>query len=255
MQYETRSRIRGAFRWVAGSALATGIIVATGIFYSGGLATNPAGWVMTVVMATMVGLMIALPPLDESWQTAPVRKAMKTEAVLWSHRNTPIHFPAVHMDSGRIMTGGNWEKAASQADYLRFAADNPVCHLGTVCHGLPRVQTVLMWRADSEGLYFALLSPQGICQDLKENPQVDVCFYNNPDNLAEAIQLRVSGNMNRIENTNLRHQAAEARVYWTEILGYPVEPYLEIFKLSLDEAHFWTMHRAMEKHTMEAMAL
>ena len=50
----------------AGSILTAGIIGAAGFFYPHSLAGNPLGWVMAVVMAVMVGVMVALPPLEEA---------------------------------------------------------------------------------------------------------------------------------------------------------------------------------------------
>lgn len=124
---------------------------------------------------------------------------------------------------------------------IEFARENPVCHLATVEGDQPRVRTVLLWFAEKSGFYFILLSPKSVSGQLKRNPKAEVCFYNHPNDLSGARQLRVSGRMELVADAALQARAVKERSFLSELAGRPVDPLLEIFRLTDCDAHFWCM--------------
>jgi uncharacterized pyridoxamine 5'-phosphate oxidase family protein len=58
-----------------------------------------------------------------------------------------------------------------------------VCSLATVDGDQPRVRTFLLWRANEDGFYFETFNPKDVYKQLKSNPKVEMCFYNNEPDL------------------------------------------------------------------------
>ena len=137
-------------------------------------------------------------------------------------------------------------------DCIQFANANPVCFIATEDGDQPRVRGVLMMSADESGFYYALLSFKQVSRQLKANPKMEVCYYNNPPNLGEAKQMRITGVAELIKDQARSHKVAQERAFLEPILGQPIEPVLEIWRISHGDAHFWTMadvgHEAQLEH-------
>jgi pyridoxamine 5'-phosphate oxidase len=126
-------------------------------------------------------------------------------------------------------------------DFIQFANANPVCYIATVEGDQPRVRGVLALPADESGFYYTLLSMKKVCAQLRANPRMEVCYYNNPSNLGEARQMRVSGVAELVQDKALIHKVAQERAFLEPVLGQPLEPVTEIWRISHGDAHFWTM--------------
>jgi pyridoxamine 5'-phosphate oxidase len=126
-------------------------------------------------------------------------------------------------------------------DCIQFANANPVCFIATVEGDQPRVRGVLMMSADESGFYYALLSMKKVSKQLKANPKMEVCYYNNPPSLGEARQMRVTGMAELVKDPALIKKTAQDRAFLEPILGQPLEPVMEIWRISHGDAHFWTM--------------
>jgi pyridoxamine 5'-phosphate oxidase len=137
-------------------------------------------------------------------------------------------------------------------DCIQFANANPVCYVATMDGDQPRVRAVLMMSADESGFYYELLSMKQVSRQLKTNPKTEVCYYNNPPSLGEARQMRITGVAELLNDPGLIKKAAEERSFLEPILGQPLEPVLEIWRISHGDAHFWTMadvgHEAQIEH-------
>jgi pyridoxamine 5'-phosphate oxidase len=126
-------------------------------------------------------------------------------------------------------------------DCIQFANANPVCYIATMDGDQPRVRAVMQMFADESGFYYALLSMKHVSRQLKTNPKVEVCYYNNPPNLGEARQMRLTGVAELVKDPALIKKEAQNRAFLEPIAGQPLEPILEIWRISHGEAHFWTM--------------
>ena len=136
-------------------------------------------------------------------------------------------------------------------DCIQFANANPVCYIATVDGDQPRVRGVLMMSADESGFYYALLSFKQVSRQLKANPKMEVCYYNNPPNLGEAKQMRVTGTAELVTDRALIHKVAQERAFLEPILGQPLEPVIEIWRISHGDAHFWTMMDVLKEPQLE----
>jgi len=62
-------------------------------------------------------------------------------------------------------------------DCLKFASDKPVSFVASMEGGQPRVRAFLMWFSDEGGFYYHTVMAKNVYKQLKNNPNVDVCFY------------------------------------------------------------------------------
>ncbi len=127
-------------------------------------------------------------------------------------------------------------------DCIQFANANPVCYIATVEGDQPRVRAVLAMPADENGFYYALLSFKNVCKQLECNPKMEVCYYNNPPELGQARQMRITGVAELVPDQAMIHRVAQERAAMLEpAMGQPLEPVLAIWRISHGDAHFWTV--------------
>ena len=136
-------------------------------------------------------------------------------------------------------------------EFIQFATENPVCFVATSEDNRPHVRPLLLFFADETGFYFETLSPKEFSKQLHNNPHVEVCFYNNPSELALAKSMRLRGVVEFISDPSLMRRAYEERKFLDDIVGKSVEPYLEIFKISNGDIHFWTMADVLKEQELD----
>jgi pyridoxamine 5'-phosphate oxidase len=134
---------------------------------------------------------------------------------------------------------------------ISFASENPVCYLATTEGDQPRVRGLIMDYADETGFYFATLSPKKLSKQLHTNPKVEVCFYNNASDLMQARMMRICGSVEFIDEPEALDRAISHREGLSEIVGEPVDSYVEIFKITAGDVHFWTIMDAMRERQLE----
>ena len=136
-------------------------------------------------------------------------------------------------------------------DCIKFANENPVCYLATMDGDQPRVRGLLMCFADENGFYFTVLSPKEVFKQLKANPKVEICYYNNPAELIDAKQMRVTGEIEWVDDKALHERICKERAFVGDIIGQPVEPLMELFRVHSGEAHFWTLMDNLKEPQLE----
>jgi pyridoxamine 5'-phosphate oxidase len=136
-------------------------------------------------------------------------------------------------------------------DCVSFANENPVCFIATMDGDQPRVRGFLMCFADENGFYFATMSPKEVTKQLKTNPKIEVCFYNNPTELQHAKQMRVTGKAEFVDDQALHRKICEERAFLGDIAGQPIDPIMEIFRIHSGQAHFWTMMDVLKEPELE----
>ena len=124
-------------------------------------------------------------------------------------------------------------------DCLAFAIAHPVCCLATEDGGQPRVRALLMWFADERGFYFATMSPRSLSLQLHANPKVEICFFGGARELRDARMMRVSGEVEFLDDEGLTRRATEERSALKAIIGEPLQPLTEVFRLRTGRASFW----------------
>ena len=136
-------------------------------------------------------------------------------------------------------------------DFISFATEHPICYLATEDGDQPRVRALLLWFADERGFYFMTMSPKGFSRQLHQNPKVEVCFYNGATELPDAVEMRVTGEVEFVDDAELTHKVAQERAALEGIIGRPLEPITEVFRIGAGEAHFWTLMDILKESQLE----
>ena len=126
-------------------------------------------------------------------------------------------------------------------DYTAFASEHPICYMATEDGDQPRVRPLLLWFADARGFYFMTMSPKRFSAQLHQNPKVEVCFYNGAAELPEAQMMRLTGAVEFVDDAELVRKVSAERAALEGIIGRPLEPITEVFRISSGEARFWTL--------------
>jgi uncharacterized pyridoxamine 5'-phosphate oxidase family protein len=127
-----------------------------------------------------------------------------------------------------------------------FATEHPVCSLATVDGDQPRVRTFLLWRANDDGFFFETFNPKDVYKQLKNNPKVEMCFYNNESDLEKAKTMRLTGEVEFLDDPDLKQQMLQDWPFLQE-----AEPVLELFRIPSGEAFFWTMDDVLNERQIE----
>lgn len=129
---------------------------------------------------------------------------------------------------------------------IDFATQHPVCSLATTDGDQPRVRTFMLWRANEDGFFFETFNPKDVYQQLQSNPKVEMCFYNNESDLEKAKTMRLSGEVEFLDNPDLKKQLLQDWPFLQE-----AEPVLELFRIRSGEAFFWTMNDVLKEKEIE----
>ncbi|NLX48985.1 MAG: pyridoxamine 5'-phosphate oxidase [Methanospirillum sp.] len=129
-----------------------------------------------------------------------------------------------------------------------FANANPVAFIATVDGDQPRVRAFAMWYADETGFYFHTGSTKDVCQQLRANPKVELCFFDPGDGQGAGRQLRVEGTVEFLEDPALAGRLYEERP-WVRAITAEGDTRLAIFRVAHGAAWFWTM--AVNLHERE----
>lgn len=137
-------------------------------------------------------------------------------------------------------------------DCIRFANENPLCHIATVEGVQPRVRILIMWFADESGFYFQTQSVKALCKQIKNNPKVELCFYAPRTDSPVGKMLRVSGDAEILNDMAIRARAIKERPQvkrWG--IEKPEDPLLEVFRIYTGEAHLWTTEYNLRESEIE----
>ena len=130
----------------------------------------------------------------------------------------------------------------TKEEALEFAAKNRACSLATVDGNLPRVRTIMLYRADENGIIFCTGRQKALHAQLQANPAVELCLYN----AEEGRQMRIEGAAEILDDLELKKQVVEDFSFlkpWIEKEGYEV---LICYCLKNAKATTWTMETNFE---------
>lgn len=139
-------------------------------------------------------------------------------------------------------------------DCIKFANENPACYLATIDGDQPRVRGFLNWFADATGYYFHTAATKQVCRQLISNPKVEVCFFNPEDPPGVGTMMRVAGEVEFVEDSELRFRFLEERPFLKAFVSGPDDQVLQIFRIYKGVAHFWTMENNMRESEIERIA-
>jgi pyridoxamine 5'-phosphate oxidase len=139
-------------------------------------------------------------------------------------------------------------------DCTTFATAHPICYLASEDGDQARVRALLMWFADERGFFFMTMSPKRFSEQLHQNPKVEVYFYNEASELPDARMLRVTGAVEFVDDVDLTRKVAEERSALEGIIGAPLEPITEVFRIGSGEARFWTLMDILKERGLETVS-
>lgn len=132
-------------------------------------------------------------------------------------------------------------------DCIKFANDNPVSFIATIDGEMPRVRAFLMWFADESGFYYHTAAAKSVYRQLKNHPHVEICFYHDGGEIMAKNMMRVTGEVEFLDNPQLRARLLAERPFLKAMLRSPSDPMLAIFRIPKGEAWFWSMAENMKE--------
>ena len=102
-----------------------------------------------------------------------------------------------------------------------------------------------MESADETGFTFTTLNFKALSRQLHHSPKVEVCYYNNADDLMHSKSMRICGTIEFIKKPDAMEEIAETREKVARMAGESIDPYVEIFKIISGEIHFWSVKDIM----------
>jgi uncharacterized pyridoxamine 5'-phosphate oxidase family protein len=139
-------------------------------------------------------------------------------------------------------------------EYVKFATENPICTMATQDGDQPRVRTVMMWKADESGYYFVLLSQKDVVKQLKQNPKVELCFFNHAPDPMVWKQMRVTGQLEFLEDEPTLEEAYQSRSFLDNFAGYSLKPFVAPCRVLHGDAHFWTLQDVAKETAIPHLA-
>ena len=130
----------------------------------------------------------------------------------------------------------------TKEEILEFATKNPVFSLATIDGNQPRVRSMMLYKADENGIIFCTGRDKDVNKQLSANPAVEFCFYN----AEQGRQVRIEGTVEMLDDLELKKQVVEAFSFlkpWVEIQGYEV---MICYRLKNARATTWTMETNFE---------
>jgi len=130
----------------------------------------------------------------------------------------------------------------TKEEILEFATKNPVCSLATIDGNQPRVRTIMLYKADENGIIFCTGRDKAMNKQLQANPAAELCFYN----AEQGLQVRIEGAVEMLDDLELKKKVLEVFTFikpWVESQGYEV---MICYRLKNARAVTWTMETNFE---------
>jgi uncharacterized pyridoxamine 5'-phosphate oxidase family protein len=125
-----------------------------------------------------------------------------------------------------------------------------MCFLATEEGDQPRVRGFLFWFADETGFYFQTLAPKDVFLQIKANPKVEVCFFNNGD-IMTARMMRVTGKAEICDSPDLKAKLLLDMPFLATVGDVAKDPIFQVFRIAKGGAVFWTMRDILRERTIE----
>jgi pyridoxamine 5'-phosphate oxidase len=93
-------------------------------------------------------------------------------------------------------------------EILEFISKNPTAFVATMEGDKPHVRALGTFRADENGIIFAVQSYKDVYKQIRANPNTELCYW------AEGVQIRVVGKFEAINDLALKKQIVEKRPFY-----------------------------------------
>jgi uncharacterized pyridoxamine 5'-phosphate oxidase family protein len=112
---------------------------------------------------------------------------------------------------------------------------------------------MLMWFADETGFYFHTGAGKPLAEQLQKNPNVEIAFHEPGKDGSDAMMLRVSGVVERVQDEALESRLVRERAWLGDMVAAQAAKTLFVFRVVRGEIRQWTM--ATNLHEREVVPL
>ena len=137
------------------------------------------------------------------------------------------------------------------SECVQFAKEHPVAFVSSIDGNQPRVRAMLMDNADETGFYFTVMEGKQVTKQLKKNPKIEVCWYNNPAELPDCKQLRVFGTAEFLTDETSKNRSVENRKFLDGLTGRSISQLATPIRIAHGDAHFWIITDACAEDKIE----
>ncbi|HIJ72099.1 MAG TPA: pyridoxamine 5'-phosphate oxidase family protein [Planctomycetes bacterium] len=120
-------------------------------------------------------------------------------------------------------------------EIFKFINENPVFFLATCQGNEPRVRTMQVYQADSRGIIFNTCKTKSLHKQLMANPSVELCFYNELDN----IQVRIRGKVQLVRDPKFKAEAVRKNPAAESIILDDSPNGLAVYRLVQGKVRLW----------------
>lgn len=132
----------------------------------------------------------------------------------------------------------------TQQEVFEFINKNMACNLATCVDNKPHTRWMWMYRADEKGIIFHTGTVRDVYKQLKVNPNVELCFYNqDPQNM---IQIRVSGIAIPENDIKLKEEIISNRPFLKPVVAKHGVEIIGVFRVQKMVATVWSMAKNLE---------
>ena len=110
----------------------------------------------------------------------------------------------------------------------------------------------MFWFADETGFYFQTLAPKDVYKQLKANPKIEVCFFNNGD-LMTAKMMRITGAVEIRDDAVLKERLIRDMPFLATVGTSAKDPIFQVFCVAKGEAVFWMMKDILRERSIERL--
>jgi uncharacterized pyridoxamine 5'-phosphate oxidase family protein len=93
-------------------------------------------------------------------------------------------------------------------EIFEFINKNPVCFLATAEGKKPHVRAMGTYRADENGIIFAMQSDKDVYKQLVKNLEIEGCYF------ANNVQVRIAGKLQPITDIAVKKEIVEKRPFY-----------------------------------------
>jgi uncharacterized pyridoxamine 5'-phosphate oxidase family protein len=93
-------------------------------------------------------------------------------------------------------------------EILAFITKNPTAYMATIEGTKPHVRAMGTFRADENGIIFAMQSYKDVYKQLQKNPETEICYF------ADGVQIRVVGRLQESKELALKKEITEKRPFY-----------------------------------------
>lgn len=120
-------------------------------------------------------------------------------------------------------------------EILAFITKNPVAYVATAEDNIPHVRALGTFRADENGIIFAMQADKDVYKQIVKNPATEICYY------AESVMVRVKGQMEPITDATIKNEIIEKRPFYKPGVEKVGLDYVGAFKVKNAKANVLDM--------------